>query len=373
MYANGHIVTGLMEQLAPKKYAVENDRIGLQLGTLQKPVRKVLVTLDVTHEVVDEAIAAGADLIIAHHAIIFRPLAKLDTSTPAGSLYEKLIKNDIAVYISHTNLDVAEGGINDWLADAIGMERDGRASLEKVYEEQLYKLAVYVPEAQAEEVRQAMWAAGAGTIGAYDQCSFNVAGTGTFRPGAETNPFVGTAGRLETVDEVRVEMAVTESLLRKTVKAMLGAHPYEETAYDVTRLEREGKTLGLGRSGRLEQPVTLGELAERVKAAFDVPFVRLSGDPSSMVRKAAVLGGSGSRYWKPAQFTGAQVLITGDIDFHSAQDALAAGMLLIDTGHYAEKIMKQKVAQWLGEQLSSGKYTTETIVSAINTDPFRLA
>ncbi|SDT36994.1 dinuclear metal center protein, YbgI/SA1388 family [Paenibacillaceae bacterium GAS479] len=373
MYANGYVVTGLMEQLAPKKYAVENDRIGLQLGTLQKPVRKVLVALDVTHEVVDEAITAGVDLIIAHHAIIFRPLAKLDTATPAGSLYEKLIKNDIAVYISHTNLDVAESGMNDWMADAVGILPEGRVSLEKVHEERLFKLAVYVPEAHAEAVRQAMWAAGGGTIGAYDQCSFNVSGMGTFRPGAGSSPFIGVAGRLETVDEIRVEMAVTESLLRKTIKAMLAAHPYEETAYDATLLEREGKSLGLGRSGRLVKPTTLAELAERVKVAFDVPFVRITGNPEAEIRKAAVLGGSGARYWKPAQFAGAQVLITGDIDYHSAHDALAAGMLLIDPGHNAEKIMKQQVTQWLSERLTTSKYATEIIASTINTEPFQLA
>lgn len=373
MYANGHFVAELMERLAPKRYAVENDRIGLQLGTLQKPVRKALIALDVTMEVVEEAIAEGAELIVAHHAIIFRPLAKIDTASPAGALYEKLIKHDIAVYISHTNLDVAEGGMNDWMADAVGIVAEGRVSLEKVHEDRLFKLAVYVPQTHADAVREAMWQAGGGALGSYDQCSFNTSGTGTFRPGAGSAPFLGTQGRLETVDEVRIEIVVPESLLRKTVKAMLAAHPYEETAYDVIRLEREGKSLGLGRSGRLERPLTLAELAERVKAAFDVPFVRVTGDLGAEVRKAAVLGGSGARYWRQAQFAGAQALITGDIDYHSAHDALAAGMLLIDPGHNAEKIMKVKVAQWLSARLSESRYATEIVPSAINTEPFRLA
>jgi dinuclear metal center YbgI/SA1388 family protein len=373
MYASGQFVTGLMEELAPKKYAVENDRIGLQLGTLQKEIRKVLVALDVTDAVADEAVAMGADLIIAHHAIIFRPLAKIDTASPAGSLFERLIKNDIAVYISHTNLDTADGGMNDWMADAVGIEPEGRASLEKVHEDKLFKLSVYVPLTHLEAVRQAMWEAGAGSIGAYDQCSFSIEGRGTFRPGHGTNPFIGSAGRLETVDEARLEMAVPESLLRRSVKAMLSAHPYEEAAYDITLLQQEGVVRGLGRAGKLEEPIALAGLAERVKEVFDVPFVRVTGDFSATIRKAAVLGGSGAKYWRAAQFAGAQVLITGDIDYHSAHDALAAGMTLIDPGHNAEKIMKAKTADWLRGRLAAAKYSTEVAASTINTEPFRLA
>ncbi|MGK9251697.1 Nif3-like dinuclear metal center hexameric protein [Paenibacillus humicus] len=373
MFASGQFVTGLMEQLAPKKYAVENDRIGLQLGTLQKEIRKVLVALDVTEAVVEEAIAMGADLIIAHHAIIFRPLAKIDTSLPAGSLYERLIKHDIAVFISHTNLDTADGGMNDWMADAVGIKPEGRVSLEKVHEDKLFKLSVYVPGSHHEAVREALWAAGAGSIGAYDQCSFSVEGRGTFRPGPGTDPYIGSTGRLETVDEIRLETIVPESLLKRSVQAMQSAHPYEEVAFDITLLQQEGVVRGLGRSGKLEEPITLAGMAERVKAAFDVPFVRVTGDFSATIRKAAVLGGSGAKYWRAAQFAGAQVLITGDIDYHSAHDALAAGMTLIDPGHNAEKIMKAKTADWLRERLAGSKYSTEVAASTINTEPFRLA
>ncbi|MBH5318114.1 Nif3-like dinuclear metal center hexameric protein [Paenibacillus sp. GSMTC-2017] len=370
MFANGQTVIQYMEQLAPKHYAVENDRIGLQLGTLSKPISKVMIALDVTDEVVNEAIAEGANLIIAHHAIIFRPLAKLDTSTPAGKLYEKLIKNDIAVYISHTNLDVADGGINDWLADQAGIEEKGRSCLEEVHTDKLYKLVVFVPESHHEVVLESIWRTGAGEIGNYDSCSFNIKGTGTFKPGDGTKPFIGKQGELEKVDEVRIETIVPYSLHRKTVNAMLKAHPYEEVAYDLYPVDLKGRTFGLGRAGKLKQSTTLGELAELLKQSFDVPMLRVVGPLDRVVRKAAVLGGSGARYVRHATFAGADVLITGDIDYHTAHDALAAGISIIDAGHNIEKVMKVKVAEWLTDKLVEGKYDTNVVFSKLNTEPF---
>ncbi|QHT60310.1 Nif3-like dinuclear metal center hexameric protein [Paenibacillus lycopersici] len=371
MFANGQTVVQLLEQLAPKHIAMENDKIGLQLGTLQKEVTKVLVALDVTHEVVDEAIATGAELIVAHHAIIYRPLAKLDTSTPAGKLYEKLIKHDIAVYIAHTNLDVADGGINDWMADMLGVPAEGRSSLEDVHTDKLYKLVVFVPETHHEQVLQAVWNAGAGQIGGYSHCSFNINGTGTFKPGDGAQPFIGETGRLERVHEVRIETIVPHSAHRKVVQAMLKAHPYEEVAYDLYPVELKGRVFGLGRVGKLPEAVKLGELAERAKTAFDVPALRLVGDPERLVRKVAVLGGSGSRYIRHASFAGADVLVTGDIDYHTAHDALAAGLSIIDPGHNIEKLMKPRLADWLRGELQQRKYATEAVPSAINTEVFR--
>ncbi|MHA7962744.1 Nif3-like dinuclear metal center hexameric protein [Paenibacillus sp. CAU 1782] len=370
MFANGQTIISLMEQLAPKHYAVENDKIGLQLGTLSKEVPKALVALDVTDEVVDEAIALGANLIIAHHAIIYRPLAKLDTSTPAGKLYEKLIKHDIAVYISHTNLDVAEGGINDWLADQAGIEEKGRRSLEDIHTDKLYKLVVFVPESHLEEVLQSIWRTGAGEIGNYSCCSFTSKGTGTFLPGEGTNPFIGSQGQLERADEVRIETIVPYSLHRKTVSAMLKAHPYEEVAYDLYPVDLKGRTFGLGRCGKLKQPTTLEELAFKLKAAFEVPTLRVVGPLDRQINKAAVLGGAGARYVNRAMFAGADVLITGDIDYHTAHDALAAGMTIIDAGHNIEKVMKQKVADWLNDKLSKSKSNTEVVASRLSTEPF---
>ncbi|WP_366294700.1 Nif3-like dinuclear metal center hexameric protein [Paenibacillus sp. AN1007] len=369
MFAKGQTVIQLMERLAPKHIAVPDDRIGLQLGSLQKEITHVLVALDVTDEVVDEAIRIGANLIIAHHAIIFRPVKSLSTDTPVGKLYEKLIKHDIAVYISHTNLDAAEGGINDWMAEALGIE--SRESLEEVYTDQLYKLAVFVPRTHHEQVQQAILDAGAGSIGQYNKCSFNIEGTGTFVPGEGTQPFIGSQGQMERVEEVRIETVVPQSLRSRVIQSMLKAHPYEEVAYDLYAMDIKGRTFGLGRLGPLRETKTLGELVEVVKAQFNVPHVRVVGDLNKKIKKAAVLGGSGSRYVLTARFKGADVIVTGDIDYHTAHDALMAGMCIIDPGHNTEKIMKPKTAEWLRAQLAEQRYETQVTASDVDTEVFR--
>lgn len=369
MFAKGQTVIQLMERLAPKHLAVPDDRIGLQLGSLQKEITHVLVALDVTDEVVEEAIRLGANLIIAHHAIMFRPVKSLSTDTPMGKLYEKLIKNDIAVYIAHTNLDVAEGGINDWMAEALGIE--SKESLEDVHTDQLYKLAVFVPRTHHEQVLQAILEAGAGSIGQYSKCSFSTEGTGTFVPGEGTQPFIGAQGQMERAEEMRIETLVPQSLRSKVIQVMLKAHPYEEVAYDLFAVDLKGRTLGLGRLGPLKESKTLGELVEVVKAQFNVPQVRVVGDLNKKIKKAAVLGGSGSRYVLTARFKGADVIVTGDIDYHTAHDALMAGMCIIDPGHNTEKIMKPKTADWLRAQLADQRYETKVTASEVNTEVFR--
>lgn len=371
MFAKGQTVIQYMEQLAPKYLAMPDDKIGLQLGTVQKQIKKVLVALDVNEQVVDEAIAKEVDLIIAHHAIIFRPLKDLQTDTPVGKVYEKLIKKDIAVYISHTNLDVTEGGMNDWMADALGIESND--SLENIHTDKLSKLVVFVPKSHHQEVLDAILNAGAGWIGNYSHCSFNIEGYGTFKPHEGTKPFVGQHNKLEKVEEMRIETIVPSSVRGKVIQAMLKHHPYEEVAYDLYSMDLKGRTFGLGRVGKLSEPVNLEQFVERVKSKLDVPFVRVVGDMNRKINKAAVVGGSGGRYWKNALFRGADVLVTGDVDYHTAQDALASGITIIDPGHHAEKIMKRKVTDWLVDKLKENRYETEVYASELSTEPFHFA
>lgn len=368
MFAKGQTVIQYMEQLAPKYVAMPDDRIGLQLGSLQKDIKTVLVALDVNEEVVEEAIELGADLIIAHHAIIYRPLKQLQTDTPMGKVYEKLIKNDIAVYISHTNLDVTEGGMNDWMAEALGIENV--SSIHDVHTEQLSKLVVFVPKSHHQEVLDAVLNAGAGAIGNYSHCSFNIEGFGTFVPGEGTDPFIGKQGQMERVDEIRIETIVPFGIRNKVIQAMLKAHPYEEVAYDLYPLDLKGRSLGLGRIGKLNEPVTLAAFVDTVKQKLEVPYVRVVGDLDRVIKKAAVIGGSGGSFMNQVVFKGADVLVTGDIDYHTAQDALAAGLAIIDPGHNAEKIMKAKVAEWIKSQLQD-RYETKVVASNINTEPFQ--
>ena len=268
---NGHEVIQLFEQFSPKAYAMDGDKIGLQIGALNQPVQNVLIALDVTEEVVDEAIAKGAQIIIAHHPPIFRPLQKIATDTSAGRMIAKLIKNDIAVYAAHTNLDVATGGVNDLLAEALRLEKP--EVLVPTFEDPLKKLVVFVPEENAEELRQALGNAGAGAIGNYSHCSFSGEGLGRFLPGEDTNPHIGESGKLEAVNEIRIETIFPQSIEKKVIQAMIKGHPYEEVAYDVYSLENKGKQLGLGRIGSVEE-TTLGDFAQHVKAVFDVEKVR---------------------------------------------------------------------------------------------------
>ncbi|WP_310550270.1 Nif3-like dinuclear metal center hexameric protein [Paenibacillus glufosinatiresistens] len=370
MLAKGQTVIQYMEQLAPKHVAEEGDKIGLQLGSLQKEITGVLVALDVTDEVVEEAIAHGCNLIIAHHAIIFRPIQQLQTDTPMGRIYEKLIKHDIAVYISHTNLDVTEGGMNDWMAEVLGIT-EGVAPLKDIHTERLSKLVVFVPKSHHQQVLDAVLNAGAGWIGNYSHCSFNIEGYGTFVPREGTDPFIGEQGKMERAEEIRIETIVPLGVRAKVIQAMLKAHPYEEVAYDLYSMDLKGRSFGLGRVGRLKQPVSLAEFIETVKKGLQVDRVRVVGDLNRTVSKAAVLGGSGGKFLQSAIFRGADVLVTGDIDYHTAQDALMAGVALIDPGHNAEKIMKLKVAEWISCKLGEHKYATPVFASAVNTEPFR--
>ncbi|MGD8189048.1 Nif3-like dinuclear metal center hexameric protein [Brevibacillus ginsengisoli] len=369
MLANGQTIIQYIEQLAPKHLAMEGDKIGLHIGTVQKPVKKIMIALDVLDEVVDEAIAEGVDLIIAHHAVIFRPLKHLRTDLAAGKLYEKLIKHDIAVYTAHTNLDTAEGGINDWLAEAIGLT--DVEVLDEHTHDPLKKLVVYVPVDHAEAVLQAVSRAGAGAIGNYSHCTFQTKGTGTFMAGEGTNPFIGEIDKLERVEEVRLETVLPASRQNAVIQAMKKAHPYEEVAYDIYSLDLPGKKLGIGRIGKLPSSLTLHELALLVKERFELTGLRVVGPLDAKVRKVAVVGGDGNSYLGKAKFRGADVMITGDVYYHMAHDAQADGLHIIDAGHNIEKIMKQKVASYLIEKLREAGSETEVISSTIHTDPFK--
>jgi hypothetical protein len=244
--------------------------------------------------------------------------------------------------------------------------------LEEVHTDKLFKLVVYVPESHHETVRTAMFSAGAGWIGNYSHCSFNIEGTGTFLPQEGSDPFIGKPGRLTQSKEIRLETVVPHSARKKVISAMLKVHPYEEVAYDLYSMDLKGRSFGLGRVGVLPAEESLDQFAERVKVAFHVPFVRMVGDGSRQIRKVAVLGGAGAKYIRHAVFAGANVLVTGDIDFHSAQDAEAAGLAIIDPGHHAEKIMKSKTASWLAGQLRDEGYDTEVFASQVDTEPFQL-
>ncbi|MGM7721094.1 Nif3-like dinuclear metal center hexameric protein [Metabacillus sp. Hm71] len=365
---NGYEVIQLFEQFSPKSYAVEGDKIGLQIGNLNKQVNQVMITLDVMESVIDEAVEKKVDLIIAHHPPIFRPIKKLTTDNTYGRMLEKCIKHDIAVYAAHTNLDVAYGGVNDMLAEALALS--DLEVLVPTYEDKLKKLVVFVPEAHEKEMRDALGNAGAGHIGNYSHCFFSTSGEGSFLPLNGAEPFIGEKGQLEFVKEARIETIFPESIQKKVVQTMLKTHPYEEVAYDIYPLEQPGTTLGLGRIGKLNAELSLQDFAEHVKTSLQVEHVRMVGNPSSRVKKVAVLGGDGNKYIQQAKFKGADVYVTGDLYFHVAQDALMMNLNVIDPGHHVEKVMIKGVSAKLGDMCKEKKYEVQVFGSKVNTDPF---
>ena len=365
---NGFEVIAAFEQFSPKKLAMDGDKIGLQIGTLNKPVAKVMVALDVLEEVVEEAISKNVDLIIAHHPIIYRPLRKIDTNQPAGRIVEKLIKHDIAVYVAHTNLDVTKGGVNDWIAEALQLQNT--KVLAPTYEVALKKLAVFVPKEAEQKVREALGNAGAGHIGDYSHCSFTTEGLGTFLPREGTNPYIGHVGQIERVEEVKIETVFTADIEKRVITAMIKAHPYEEVAYDIYPLDNAAESLGLGRIGELPQEMTLEAFAKFVKEAFDVRGVRVVGNLKDTVKKVAVLGGDGNKYFMSAKFAGADVYVTGDMYYHTAHDAMMAGLNIVDPGHNIEKVMKSGVTNVLTDYSNKQKWDMEIFPSEIHTDPF---
>ncbi|WP_335869340.1 Nif3-like dinuclear metal center hexameric protein [Bacillus sp. 2205SS5-2] len=367
---NGFQIIEQFEDFSPKKYALEGDKIGLQVGSLNKNVERVMITLDVLEEVVDEAIEKQIDLIIAHHPPIYNALKNLVTDKGQGRIFEKLIKNDIAVYVAHTNLDVAQGGVNDLLAEALLLENTN--ILVPSFEEDLSKLVVYVPEEAADEVRKALGESGAGHIGNYQNCSFSSSGTGRFLPLKESNPYIGSQGKAEEVTEVRIETIVEQSLEQKLIKTMLKAHPYEEPAYDVIKLKQKGRTLGLGRIGSLKEPMSLEAFAQFVKKQLKVEGVRFVGHKKETVKKVAVLGGDGNKYIHAAKFKGADVLVTGDLYFHTAHEAMMLGLNVVDPGHHVEKVMIKGVAKILERKMIERNFKVEIIQSETNTNPFTI-
>ncbi len=331
MSASCKMIADAIEKLAPLELAEAWDNVGLLVGSLEHQVAKVLLALDVTEEVIDEAVALEAGLIISHHPCLFHPVKNIRTDTMTGSLLKKLIKMDMSVYAAHTNLDAAVGGVNDALA--------ARLQLHEVMplrpiQQPLVKIVTYVPPGHWKAIWQAMTDAGAGHIGKYSHCGFRVVGTGTFLPGEEARPFIGEVHQLAEVDEVRLETVAPAAISDRIVQAMIGAHPYEEVAYDLYPLQNSRTVGGMGRVGNLLHPGTLSDFANRVKGLLSLAGVRFVGNPDSLVKRVAVCGGAGVEVAEAARLMGADVLVTGDIRYHDAMNELAEGLCLIDGGHF---------------------------------------
>ena len=363
-------IINLMETWAPLPLAESWDNPGLMVGRRDQEVTGILTTLDVTLEAIDYAVQEGANLIISHHPFIFKGIKQLDLASPQGRMIEKAIKHDIAIYSAHTNLDIAQGGLNDMLAARLGLV--DVTGFVKTSTAKNYKLVTYAPVENADDIRQALGDAGAGFIGNYSHCSFSAHGEGRFQPEEGANPYLGQEGTLEMVREVRIETIVPEALLSSVVKAMKEAHPYEEVAYDVFELVEPVAAHTLGRMGRLPKAMTLAELTKHVEAALPKARLRLAGaKPEGAVERMALCSGGGADFIGQAKAKGAQVYLTGDVKYHDAQRAKELGLLVIDAGHFGtEEIVAEGLKDKLSAMLAEESWSIPVIANDKQNDFF---
>ena len=319
-----------LEQMAPLSLQESYDNAGLLIGNSNYKCRGAIITLDVTQNVLEEAIAKKANLIIAHHPLIFSGLKKLTGQTATERITMTAIKNDIAVYAIHTNLDNISEGVNAMICKKIGLTQ---LSPLDPGQKQLRKLITFCPVEYAEKVRNAILDAGAGHIGNYDSCSFNCEGTGTFKAGEGTHPFVGTINELHHESEIRIETIFPFFLENKIIRALVTSHPYEEVAYDIYQLENKNQQTGAGMIGNLEQSLSKTAFLQLLKERFMTGCIRYSDFKDRPIKSVAVCGGSGSFLINKALNAGVDAFVTGDIKYHDF--FIPEGrILLADIGHY---------------------------------------
>lgn len=379
-------VVRLLEHRFPPRLAEPWDAVGTVCGDPDQPVRRVLLAIDATTAVVDEALEWGADLLWAVHPLLLRPVHGVAATTAKGSSVHRLIRGGCALHVTHTNADAVEGGVPDALAEALGVV--DRRPLVPQPTEPLDKIVVMVPVADAERLVDALADAGAGAIGDYRRCAWTTTGIGTFVPGEGAEPAIGTRGEVARVEETRVEMVAPRRLREAVVAAMRAAHPYEEPAFDVLELAALPGPVGGGRIGDLPEPMTLEAFARRV-AQVTPPTaqgVRVAGGLAATVRRVAVVGGSGDSFFDAVRASGADVYVTGDLRHHPALElrerarfeAARAGRdpedgrpFLVDVAHSAsEWPWLARAAAELGDGVRALGTTVETRVSTVRTDPW---
>ncbi|MCL6534066.1 MAG: Nif3-like dinuclear metal center hexameric protein [Armatimonadetes bacterium] len=323
-------VLNALNQIAPPQWALRDDPIGLQIGSPDQSVERILVALDPDPRTAVQAHYRGCQLLITHHPLIYRPLRTIRFDDPVGQAVQTLCAHQIAHIAVHTNWDTAPGGINDALAQTVGLE-EVRPFGEGACVSQ-FKLVVFVPTAYLDPVLDAMADAGAGVIGLYRRCAFYHPGTGTYEPMEGANPFQGAVGQREHAEEMRLEMLVPADRLETVIAEMKRVHPYEEVAYDVYPLHTP-QVYPLGRVGRLPRAMLASELRDYLAEKLGNPYVRVYGKPNAIIRTLAVVGGSGGDYLAQAKAALADALLTGEVRHHHTLEAWARDIVLFEGGH----------------------------------------
>ena len=357
-------VSNYLESIAPRSYQESYDNSGLLVGDPGQEVSGILVSLDCTEEVVEEAKEKGCNLIVAHHPIIFKGLKRLTGANYVERTVIKAIQSGVAIYAIHTNLDNVHQGVNAKICERLGIKNPKilvpKSGL-------LKKLYTFCPLEKVDEVRQAIFSGGAGVIGAYDQCSFNVEGFGTFRGGNETNPYVGEKGELHREAEVKIEVIFPAPLQGAVISQLLKAHPYEEVAYDIINLDNKHHQVGSGMVGELSEPISEMEFLQGVKEKMEAPLIRHTALLSKPVKRVAVCGGSGSFLLRSAIGAGADVFITADFKYHEFFDA-ENKIVIADLGHYeSEQFTKDLLVEMLQKKIPTfAVHLSNTSTNPIN-------
>jgi dinuclear metal center YbgI/SA1388 family protein len=323
-------ITNFLETVAPPTLQENYDNAGLLTGSAGWECTGIITSLDATEEVVLEAIAKKANLVVAHHPIIFGGLKKINGKNYVEKAIITAIKNDVAIYAIHTNLDHVMNGVNGKMADMLGLTNRQMLQPKKSL---VKKLVTFVPTVQAEIVRSAIFEAGGGQIGNYSECSFNSQGEGTFKAGEGTNPFVGTQGIRHTENEIKVELVFPAWLEGNVISALIKSHPYEEVAYDISMLDNVHQQVGSGMVGELETAILETEFLQLLQSAFQLKVIRHTPLTGKMVKKIALCGGAGSFLIGAAVASGADFYITGDVKYHEFFDANSR-LVIADIGHY---------------------------------------
>ena len=351
-----------IESYAPLSLQESYDNAGLIVGSANADIDKALICFDVTEEVIEEAISIGANLIISHHPIIFGGIKKLNGKNYVERIVIKAIKNDIALYAAHTNLDNIINGTNKILAEKLGLKNIKTLSPQRGI---LNKLVVYTPISHKHEVQQAIFDAGAGHIGNYDSCSFESDGVGSFRANDQANPFVGNIGELHKEKEIRLETIFPSHLKGQIINALLQAHPYEEVAYDIYKVENNISNIGAGIIGELPEATDELPFLNNIKNITKAQGIKYTNLLNKKIKKVAICGGSGAFLINTAKSAGADVYITGDIKYHEYFDA-DNSILLADIGHYeSEQFTNTLLFSIIKEKIP----TFAVQISDINTNP----
>lgn len=359
----------IVEEIAPLSLAEKWDNSGLQVGQGDWPVKKIVIALDPLLEVVEYACDINADLLITHHPLIFKPLSKIDFSTQSGKIIRMSLENKLAIYSTHTNFDSAVDGLNDILAEKIGLTNI--EVLNKSKAEKKCKVVFFVPEEHKDIVLKALFDSPAGEIENYTCCTFRSNGVGTFKPVEGAEPFEGNINDLSSVNEVKIETIVAENDIDTVVNKVKEHHPYETMAYDIFPLITKKSDTGLGRIGVLKDPLSLKQFALNIKNSLGLEHIKIAGNEDLVVERVALCTGSGSSLLKNFFKSGAKVYLSGDLHYHDARTVEEKQLGLIDVGHFASEII---IIEALQKQLNNiclkRKYDIEIIASPNERDPF---